>query len=97
MRAEPGGRSNQSIAEHLNPGRGGLAGGSSSIMSRTVLQGDSMAKNVFVLLLGDEAGNPVDLYQVLLKKQAVSAARAAGSSRASRPSARRSASIYSAS
>lgn len=37
-----------------------------------------MGKNLFVLLLGNEAGEPVDLYQALLEKEAVAAARVAG-------------------
>ncbi len=37
-----------------------------------------MARTVFVLLIGDTEGKPVDLYQVLQEKDAVAAGRAAG-------------------
>jgi len=35
-------------------------------------------KNLFVLLLGNEKGQPVDLYQLLLQKEALAAGKAAG-------------------
>ena len=37
-----------------------------------------MDKNLFVLLLGNEAGEPVDLYQTLLEKEALTAGKDAG-------------------
>src|SRR5512144_1496827 len=37
-----------------------------------------MSKSVFVLLIGDTEGKPVDLYQVLQEKDALAEGRAAG-------------------